>query len=71
MPRNCAQYVGFRGVELHAAHGVHYRDAQILATARLNGCGAVLTEDIASPALAGIRFANPFVEGFDLREAVG
>ncbi len=59
-------------VVLEAARGVvryrmHYYDAQIWAAARLNGIGLVLSEDYQDgQEIEGVRFANPFVEGFDL-----
>lgn len=49
---------------------MHYYDAQIWAVARVNHIPLVLSEDFADGAvIEGVRFANPFAEGFDL-EAV-
>jgi len=49
-----------RGVQ---AHHLNFWDALIWATARLNQCPLVLSEDFASGAvLEGVRFLNPFVE---------
>ena len=59
-------------VVLEAARGVvryrmHYYDAQIWAAARLNGIGLVLSEDFQDgQEIEGVRFADPFAEGFDL-----
>lgn len=42
-------------------------DAQIWATARLNGIPIVLSEDFqADSVIEGVRFANPFAQGFDI-----
>lgn len=44
-----------------------YYDAQIWAAARLAGIGVVLSEDFSSGAeIEGVRFVNPFAEGFKL-----
>lgn len=44
-----------------------YYDAQIWAVARVNRIPLVLSEDFADGAvIEGVRFANPFAEGFDL-----
>lgn len=44
-----------------------YYDAQIWAVARVNHIPLVLSEDFADGAvIEGVRFANPFAEGFDL-----
>jgi predicted nucleic acid-binding protein len=53
-----------RGVE---RYGMAYRDAQIWASARLAGIGTVLTEDLpGQPEIEGVRFLDPFAEGFEL-----
>jgi predicted nucleic acid-binding protein len=44
-----------------------YYDAQIWACARVNRIPLVLSEDFADGTVVeGVRFANPFAEGFDL-----
>jgi predicted nucleic acid-binding protein len=59
-------------VTLEALRGVvRYRmpfyDAQIWAAARLNHVPLILTEDFADGSeIEGVRFANPFAEGFGL-----
>lgn len=51
---------------------MHYYDAQIWATARLNGIGVVLSEDFEDGReIEGVRFADPFAEGFDLARVLG
>jgi predicted nucleic acid-binding protein len=53
-----------RGV---ASYGMPYWDAQIWASARLAGIGTVLTEDLpGQPEIEGVRFVDPFAEGFSL-----
>jgi len=50
---------------------MHYYDAQIWAVARVNHISLVLSEDFADGAvIEGVRFANPFAEGFDLEAAL-
>jgi len=50
---------------------IHYYDAQIWAVARVNHISLVLSEDFADGAvIEGVRFANPFAEGFDLEAAL-
>ena len=59
-------------VVLEAARGVRdhqlaYYDAQVWATARLNQVPVIFSEDFATDAtLEGVRFVNPFAEGFKL-----
>lgn len=59
-------------VVLEAARGVQtyqmsYWDAQIWASARLNQIPTILSEDFdAGAVLEGVRFLNPFANGFDL-----
>ena len=59
-------------IVLEAARGVrdhqlNFWDAQIWATARLNQIPLVLSEDFSSGSvIEGVRFANPFEEGFRL-----
>ncbi|MDO8847458.1 MAG: PIN domain-containing protein [Coriobacteriia bacterium] len=44
-----------------------YHDAQIWAVARVHRIPLILSEDFADGAvIEGVRFANPFAEGFDL-----
>lgn len=58
-----------RGV---CAYGFRIYDAQIWATARLNGINLVLSEDFTDGAvIEGVRFANPFAPGFDLARELG
>jgi predicted nucleic acid-binding protein len=46
---------------------MHYWDAQLWATARLNQIPVILSEDFSSGAIVdGIRFENPFAAGFEL-----
>ncbi len=53
-----------RGVRTHR---LSYYDAQVWATARLNQVSVVFSEDFADGrALDGVRFINPFADGFDL-----
>jgi predicted nucleic acid-binding protein len=48
-----------------------YYDAQIWACARVNRIPLVLSEDFADgTVIEGVRFANPFAEGFDLEAAL-
>ena len=48
-------------------YGMPYWDAQIWASARLAGIGTVLTEDLpGQPEIEGVRFVDPFAEGFSL-----
>lgn len=59
-------------IVLEAARGVrdhqfNFWDAQIWATARLNQIPAVFSEDFNDGAvIEGVRFVNPFAEGFDI-----
>lgn len=59
-------------IVLEAARGVHtyqlsYWDAQIWASARLYQIPVILTENFnTGSALEGVRFVDPFAEGFDL-----
>ncbi|MCL6613582.1 MAG: PIN domain-containing protein [Firmicutes bacterium] len=48
-------------------HRFNYWDAQIWAAARLNQIPLVLSEDFSDGAVVeGVRFVNPFGDGFDL-----
>jgi predicted nucleic acid-binding protein len=48
-------------------YGFHYYDAQIWAAARLAAIDVVLSEDFADGSqIEGVRFVNPFAEGFDM-----
>jgi predicted nucleic acid-binding protein len=52
-------------------HGLAYYDAQVWAAARLNQTPRVFSEDFQDGlTLEGIRFVNPFAEGFDVEEWV-
>lgn len=53
-------------------HGMSYFDAQIWAAARLGGCRVVLSEDFADGReCEGVRFQNPFAEGFEIEGLLG
>jgi predicted nucleic acid-binding protein len=50
-------------------HRMAYCDAQIWAAARLNQVPLVLSEDFsAGSSVEGVRFVNPFAEGFAIEE---
>lgn len=50
-----------------ARYGMHIYDAQIWASALLNDIPVVLSEDFSDGAeIEGVRFVDPFAEGFDL-----
>ncbi|MDO9348498.1 MAG: PIN domain-containing protein [Anaerolineales bacterium] len=52
-------------------HGLAYYDAQIWAAARLNQVPLVFSEDFQDGlTLEGVRFVNPFAEGFEVEEWV-
>ena len=52
-------------------HGLAYYDAQIWAAARLNQVPLVFSEDFQDGlTLEGVRFINPFAEGFEVEEWV-
>jgi predicted nucleic acid-binding protein len=52
-------------------HNLAYYDAQIWAVARFNQLQAVFSEDFQDGmVLEGVRFANPFGPGFDIRQWV-
>jgi predicted nucleic acid-binding protein len=58
-----------RGV---AEHGMSYHDAQIWATAKLNGMSLVLSEDFTDGReVEGVRFVDPFAESFDVAALAG
>ncbi len=49
------------------AYGFSYWDAQLWATALVNEIPLILTEDFSDGCtIEGVRFANPFADGFDL-----
>ncbi len=52
-------------VSIWESHAISYWDAQILAAALLAECRVILTEDVHAP-IAGIRYVDPFTDGFDL-----
>ena len=53
-------------LEAHSRWQLPYYDAQIWAAAALNAIPIVLSEDFQDGAvLGGVRFMNPFAEGFD------
>jgi len=43
-----------------------YFDAQIWAAARMSGCDVILTEDTHGAEIEGVRYVDPFAEGFDV-----
>jgi predicted nucleic acid-binding protein len=48
-------------------YGLSYWDAQLWATAKLNGVGVILSEDFQDGAvIEGVRFVNPFAHHFDI-----
>jgi predicted nucleic acid-binding protein len=50
-------------------HQLAYYDAQIWATARLNGVPVIFSEDFQTGrTLEGVRFVNPFADDFQLDE---
>jgi predicted nucleic acid-binding protein len=50
-------------------HGMSFYDAQLWATARLAGIDVVLTEDFSDGRVVeGVRFVDPFLPSFDLRD---
>jgi predicted nucleic acid-binding protein len=52
-------------------HGLSYWDAQLWATAKINGIHVVLSEDFQNGrVIEGVRFMNPFQPGFDLAATV-
>lgn len=50
-----------------ARHQIPYWDAQMCATALDVGCKTILTEDVRATT-EGVRYVNPFAEGFTLRD---
>ena len=55
-------------LDILTAHQLTLWDAQIVAAASLSGASVVLTEDMQSqPIIHGVRYANPFEDGFDWR----
>ncbi|MGQ9778435.1 MAG: PIN domain-containing protein [Bacillota bacterium] len=53
-------------------HRFNYWDAQIWAAARLNQIPLVISEDFPDGAVVeGVRFVNPFGDGFDLAHWLG
>lgn len=57
--------------ELCARYAISYWDAQVLATALLGECTAILTGDVLASELAGVSYANPFAAGFNLADLPG
>ncbi|MBI5230949.1 MAG: PIN domain-containing protein [Coriobacteriales bacterium] len=55
------------GAALRASdrYDMHYWDAQIWATAKVHGVDVILTEDCPCAELEGVRYVNPFAEGFE------
>jgi len=55
-----------------AEHQMSYWDAQVWATAKLNQIPVVLSEDLQGwKSLEGVRFLNPFADGFELPATFG
>jgi len=53
-------------------YGFSYYDAQIWAVARLNRIPVVLSEDFCDGStIEGVRFVNPFADGFDPHALLG
>lgn len=50
-------------------HGLAYYDAQVWAAARLNQVSVIFSEDFQDgQVMDGVRFVNPFMDGFNLDE---
>ncbi len=49
-------------------YSISYWDAQIWATARIGGIDTIVTEDCPMAELEGVRYINPFAEGFSLAD---
>ncbi|HEX9093990.1 MAG TPA: PIN domain-containing protein [Coriobacteriia bacterium] len=50
-----------------AEHGLSWWDAQLWATARMSGVPVIVTEDFEDGrVIDGIRFTDPFAEGFEV-----
>ncbi len=47
-------------LEIRERHMLSYWDAQILASAVLDGCDTVLTEDVPASHLLGVSYVDPF-----------
>lgn len=61
--------VVLEAVRATGAYKLHYWDAQLWATARLNAIDTILTEDFEDGrVLEGVRFVDPFGEGFALAQ---
>ncbi len=61
-----------RAVDGVARHGFSFYDAQIWAAARMWGAPVVLSEDFTDGlTVEGVRFCDPFVEGFDIEALLG
>jgi predicted nucleic acid-binding protein len=55
------EHMVWRGVEAHAAYGVHFWDGMVLAAAERAGCGRILSEDFnAGQTYFGVVVENPF-----------
>jgi predicted nucleic acid-binding protein len=63
--------VVFEAARAVRRYGLSYYDAQIWASARLAGIELVLSEDFASGTeIEGVRFVDPFAEGFSLADTL-
>jgi predicted nucleic acid-binding protein len=52
-------------------YGLSYYDAQIWASARLNQVTTIFSQDFTDgQVLEGVRFVNPFAEGFRIQDWV-
>jgi predicted nucleic acid-binding protein len=64
--------VVFEAARAVQRYGLSYYDAQIWASARLEGIDVVLSEDFSpGTAIEGVRFLDPFASGFSMDEALG
>ncbi|MBN2247369.1 MAG: PIN domain-containing protein [Coriobacteriia bacterium] len=69
--RNTTTRVVLEALRATIRYQMPYYDAQIWAVARVHRIPLVLSEDFADGAvIEGVRFANPFAEGFDLEAAL-
>lgn len=69
--RNTTTRVVLQALRGTIRYQMPYYDAQIWAVARVNQIPLVLSEDFADgTVIEGVRFANPFAEGFDLEAAL-
>jgi len=48
-------------IDLHRLHGLSFCDSLVLRSAKQSGCKVLLTEDLQTHELDGVRIVNPFV----------